>query len=279
MIPPARQSAADRKLLIVNADDLGRTPGINEGIFDAHRRGLVTSATLMVGFPAAEKAAAALPGLPGLGVGLHVALTGGRPTLPAERVPSLVDGDGLLPRKPEGLEGADPDEVLAEVRSQLERFRELTGREPTHLDSHHHSHRLPVVLEALVEVARENILPVRNASPAVGRRLRREGVPTTDVFVDRFFGDEARLDVLLEIVRSAQSEAGSGSIEVMCHPAQVDEALRADSSYVDERVREIEVLTAPEAREAVEEAGLRLGHFGDLDPRRSEMTAGREEVP
>jgi hypothetical protein len=248
------------KLVIINADDLGRTPGINAGIFAAHREGVVSSATLMVASPAAEEAAAALPDHPELGVGLHVTLTGSVPTLPAARVPSLVDARGRLPRRPEDLAG-DPGEVLAEVRSQLGRFRELTGRLPTHLDSHHHSHRLPVVLEALVAVAREHRLPVRNASPAVGRRLRAAGIATTDAFVERFFGAEARLEILLEILRGI----GEGSTEVMCHPAYPDEPLLAESTYAAERARELEVLTDPAARAAIAAHGLRLGHFGHLD--------------
>lgn len=250
-----------RKLVIVNADDLGRTVGINEGIFAAHREGIVSSATLMVGFPASAAAAAAWADHPELGVGLHVTLTGSTPpTLPAGRVPSLVDAEGNLPRKPDGLGGAEPAHVVAEVRGQLERFRELTGRLPTHLDSHHHSHRLPVVLEALVEVAREHRLPVRNSSPEVGQRLREAGVATTDAFVERFFGDDARLETLVEVLRGA----GEGSTEVMCHPARVDETLRASSTYLDPRERELEVLTDPAARRALEAAGLRLGHFGHL---------------
>lgn len=247
------------RLLIVNADDLGRTPGINAGIFEAHRRGLVTSATLMVGFPAAAAAAAEWAAHPGLGVGLHVALTGGgAPTLPPGQVPSLVDEQGRLPPRPEPLAGADPDEVLAEVRYQLRLFRELTGRSPTHLDSHHHAHRLPVVLEALVAVAREAGLPVRNASPAVGERLRRAGIATTDAFVERFFGVEARLDVMREILATVRP----GVTELMCHPAKVDDELREGSSYVEERERELAVLTDPEARRMVEAAGLSLVHFG-----------------
>ena len=248
------------RLVIVNADDLGRTSGINAGIFAAHRDGVVSSATLMVASPAAEEAAAALPDHPELGVGLHVTLTGSVPTLPAARVPSLVDAGGRLPRRPVGLAGAAAAEVAAEVRSQLERFRELTGRLPTHLDSHHHSHRMPVVLEALVEVAREHRLPVRNASPAVGRRLREAGLATTDAFVERFFGEEARLEVLLEVLRGL----GKGATEVMCHPAHPDETLRAESTYAAERERELAVLTDPAAREALAELGLRLGHFGHL---------------
>lgn len=251
------------RLLIVNADDLGRTPGVNAGVFSAHDGGVVSSATLMVASPAAKAAAAALQDRPGLGVGLHLTLTGSVPTLPAGRLPSLVDAAGRLPRRPEGLAGADPDEIRAEVRSQLGQFRELTGRLPTHLDSHHHTHRLPAVLEAVMEVAREHGLPVRNASPAVARRLREAGVATTDRFVERFFGDGATLETLLDVFRRAGA-AGDGATEVMCHPARPDEALRAESTYAVERERELEVLIHPAARDAPDAAGLRLGHFGHL---------------
>ncbi len=248
------------KLLIVNADDLGRTPGINAGIFEAHDRGLVTSATLMVNFPAVEAAARGAAERPALGIGLHVELTGGVPSLPPETVPSLVDADGRLPRWPAGLDGVDPGEVLAEVRSQLARFRRLTGRSPTHLDSHHHSHRRPAVLEALVTVAREIGVPVRNASPEVGERLRRAGVATPDAFVETFFGDGATLEALLAILGGL----GPGVTEVMCHPARIDEELRSGSTYVDERERELAVLTHPEARRTMRELGIRRVHFGAL---------------
>lgn len=246
--------------LIVNADDLGRTVGINDGIFEAHARGLVTSATLMVAYPAAVDAGRRLVEYPEFGVGLHVALTGGRPLLPPERVPSLVDGDGRLPVKPDGLVAPHPEEVRAEVEAQLSRFRALVGRAPTHLDSHHHSHRLPVVREALIAVALREGLPVRNASPAVERRLRETGVATTDHFVERFYADEARLDVLMEIL----AQLPPGVTEVMCHPGRIYDELRAGSSYVDERERELEILTDPRALEAWHACGAARIHFGGL---------------
>jgi len=247
------------KILIVNADDLGRTAGINTGIIDAHRRGLVTSATLMVNHGAAAAAAAEVQRCPGLGVGLHVALTGGPPCLPPERLPSLVGADGRLPSSPAGLERAAPGEVLAEVRAQLGRFRELTGRLPTHLDSHHHAHRLPVVFDALVQVAREHTLAVRN-SGGMGTRLRAAGLRTPDVFIEDFYGDGARLEVLLDVLNGV----APGVTELMCHPAHVDEELRTGSSYADARRCELEALTHPQARHAAEKAGVRLAHFGLL---------------
>lgn len=247
-------------LMIVNADDLGRTPGINAGVFEAHRRGIVTSATLMVAYPAAAEAAAEMAAHPDLGVGLHVALTGGPPVLPPERLPSLVDAAGRLPRRPEGLGGADAAEVLAEVRAQLDRFRRLTGRLPTHLDGHHHCHRVPAVLEAVVAVAAEHGLPVRDAGEGMRPRLEAAGLATTERFVDRFYGEEVRLAALLEILDGI----GPGTTEVMCHPGRVDPELAAASTYTTEREREIELLTHPEVLAAVERRGIRLTHFGAL---------------
>ena len=252
--------ATAETLLIVNADDFGRTRGINAGVLESHRRGILTSATLMVAYPAAAEAAAALAEHPDLGVGLHVAMTGGPPVLPAARLPSLVDSRGRLPRGPEGLGSADPAEVEAEVRAQLERFRRLTGRLPTHLDGHHHCHQVPVVLDAVVAVAAEHGLPVRDAGSGIRHRLEQAALATTDRFENRFYAEEARLDVLLDILEGLEP----GVTEVMCHPGVVDEELLAGSTYTMDREREIEVLTHPEVLAAVRRRGVRLAHFGAL---------------
>lgn len=245
--------------LIVNADDLGRTHGINAGIARAHAEGIVTSATLMVAYAAAADVPALAAAHPGLGIGLHVALTGGPPVLPPTRLPSLVDAHGRLPARPELLAGADPAEVAAEVRAQLERFCALLGRWPTHLDSHHHSHRLALVLEVVVDLARERGLPVRAASPEVAQRLRREGLRTTEAFVEDFFGEEATQATLEKVL----ARLPAGTSELMCHPAVVDDELRASSGYAGPRERELAVLTSPAARAAVRAAGVELARFGE----------------
>jgi predicted glycoside hydrolase/deacetylase ChbG (UPF0249 family) len=175
------------KRLIVNADDFGRTSGVNRGIVESHVRGIVTSTTLMVAYPAAAEAARLAALNPKLAFGLHVALTGGPSVLGPGQIPSLADSSGRLPPKPEGLATATPHDVLAEARAQLKRFRELMGRPPTHLDSHHHSQRVPAVLEALVALSWETGLPLRSVSLEMKTRFRREGIPTTDRFVDSFY--------------------------------------------------------------------------------------------
>jgi predicted glycoside hydrolase/deacetylase ChbG (UPF0249 family) len=247
------------RILIVNADDLGRTPGINAGVFAAHRHGLVTSATLMVGFGAAESAARALGAHPELGVGLHVTLTGTKPTLPASRVPTLVAADGNFARRPDALGDIDPREVRAEVEHQLALFERLVGRAPTHLDSHHHSHRHPVIRDVLIDVARERGLAVRSSSEDVRRALRDAGVATTDRFIESFYGEATTLDVLLGILRGIEP----GTTELMCHPGQVDGELRDGSTYAHERERELTTLCHPQALALAAELGLRLARFGD----------------
>lgn len=246
--------------LIVNADDLGRSSGINRGIVEAHRDGIVTSATLMVNHEPVDEAARLAAECPRLGVGLHFALTGGAPTLPPSLLPSLVDSAGRLPAKPEGLARARSEEVLAEARAQLQRFHDLVGRAPTHLDSHHHSHRLPVVLEALVTLAREAGLPLRSASSGMRERLRAAGVRTSDAFVESFHDGAATLPGLLAIIGGLKG----GTTEVMCHPAYADPELLATSGYAAVRERELAVLKSPEVRQDVQARDIRLISFAEL---------------
>jgi len=227
---------------------------------EAHRRGVVTSATLLVNAPAAEEAAQVARENPGLGIGLHLAFTGLRSTLGPRAIPSLLTADGLLPPGPEGLARAKPEHVLLEARAQLRRFREILGRPPTHFDSHHHAHRLPVVLEAVLVLAWETGLPVRAASAEVHAQLRREGIRTTDRFREDFFGPTATVETLCRVI----DEVGPGTTELMCHPGVVDDLLRQGSSYAQPRAAELVALTSAEARQTLQATGVKLVDFTAL---------------
>lgn len=248
------------KRLIVNADDFGRTAGINRGVAEAHRRGIVTSATLMVAHAGALEATRIAQENPRLGIGLHLALTGGPPVLPPKQIPTLVDASDQLPEKPEGLAKASPHDVLIESRAQLKRFREILSRPPTHIDVHHHAQRIPAVLEALLTLAWETGLPVRCVSLEMKTRLKREGIPTTDRSIDSFFDAGAKLEGLLRIFADLEL----GTTELVCHPAVVDDELRPSGGDPDPRARELQILTDPEARQVLQAAGIRLIHFGEL---------------
>jgi predicted glycoside hydrolase/deacetylase ChbG (UPF0249 family) len=248
------------KRLIVNADDLGRTHGINTGIFEAHRLGIVTSATAMVNYESVREAAAMSRENPGLAIGLHVALSGGVTALPAAQVPTLLVQDGRQPAKPEGLTGARPEEIAAEVEAQFQRFVEVFGRKPSHLDSHHHSHRRPDVFEAVCALAKREALPVRNAGGDMRESLKSRGLRTNDAFEERFFDAGVSVENLVAIIENL----AEGLTELMCHPAHPDEELRASSSYASVRVVELAVLCDPRVKAALQKAGVSLTTFAAL---------------
>src|SRR5713101_3047096 len=94
------QGARMQRRLIVSADDFGMSPGVNAGVLRAHGEGILTETSLMVNGNAAIEAVALALRTPTLGVGLHLVLVQGRPTLPPERIPGLVDEAGMLPMNP-----------------------------------------------------------------------------------------------------------------------------------------------------------------------------------
>jgi predicted glycoside hydrolase/deacetylase ChbG (UPF0249 family) len=249
------------KRLIVNADDLGRSAGVNRGILRAHREGIVTSTTLMANAPRAADAAALVRDQPRLGVGVHLVLTFAQPLSPPDEVPSLVRAGGLFPRRPQEIRGrVRGEEALAEFKRQIERATSLLGRPPTHLDTHHFVQEDDEVLWALMEIAREHDLPARHKTPAQRERLRAMEIRTTDHFRDEFYGREAvtarRLIGIIE-------RLPDGTTELMCHPGDVDEELRS-SSYADERPLEVKALTDPAVRRAIQDGGVSLISFRDL---------------
>ena len=148
------------KQLIVTADDFGLAPAVNEAVEEAHRRGILSAASLMVTGAAATDAIARARRLPNLGVGLHLVLVDGRPALPPDEIPDLVGPDG---RFQANVTKAGIDiffrpraraQVEREIRAQLDLFRE-TGLPLDHVNSHHHFHVHPVVAAILVRVAPE----------------------------------------------------------------------------------------------------------------------------
>ena len=245
------------RTLIVNADDFGLTRGVNAGILTAHRHGIVSSTTVLVTADP-DRAQLAEARRTGLGLGLHVNLTLGRPLT---RARSLVDRAGAFQRDPRRAAAeADPREVRAEVRAQIARFEALVGRPPTHLDTHHHVGLYAPVREVVLEVAREHGLPVRSQDAAARARARGAGLRTPD----HFFG-ESGPDAYWSSGRTLAHlrTLPTGVSEFMCHPGRFDADL-AYSRYGRQREAELAGLGAPAARAAVAALGIRLRHFGEL---------------
>jgi chitin disaccharide deacetylase len=252
------------KRLIINADDFGRARGINRGVLRAHREGIVTATTLMVGAPASEDAGRAAQDAPSLDVGVHLVLTYGRPVSDPSSVPSLVERDGSFPRRPDAFLGtgrADRDEALAEYRAQLARAQTLLGRGPTHLDSHHWLHDEPALEWAITTLARETGLPVRPHDNAQRDRLRAAGVPTVDHY-RRDFQHAGHVD--LATLEHILGDLGDGVTELGCHPGEPDAELAATSTYASLRSDELATLTDPRAKAAVARNDITLTGYAAL---------------
>jgi predicted glycoside hydrolase/deacetylase ChbG (UPF0249 family) len=242
--------------LIVNADDFGRSPGINRGIIAAHQFGIVTSTTLMVNLPWSAQAAVLAAHVPNLDIGLHLNFCYGPPLSPDPG--SLLGPDGRLDRDLTRLpERATATDIDREARAQLARFRDLLGRDPTHLDSHQHVHSWPVAVAPVAALARELGVPARACTVQHRDTLRMLDVRCPDAFIIDFYG-AANIDsgTLAAIVTALPS----GTTELMCHPGEDGPEL-ADSSYRRERESELATLCSPDIRTLIEELQIELRGF------------------
>jgi chitin disaccharide deacetylase len=230
------------RVLIVNADDFGLSRGINAGVIRAHEHGIVTSASLMVRGGGAREAAAYARRTPGLSVGLHVDLG------------EWVFEDGRWRERYRLAAHDDGAGARAEARAQLELFRGLVGREPTHIDSHQHVHIGSPAAHALVDIGEELGAPVRHFT---------EGVH----YLGDFYGQGDRGDlshdgITVPNLATLIRRLPPGATEIGCHPATV---VDFESVYGAERVIEVETLCDPEVRSVIAEETIVLRSFAELE--------------
>jgi chitin disaccharide deacetylase len=265
------------KRLIINSDDYGRTPEISRGIRHAHLRGVVTSTTCMMNIPTtAEDIVIALKEAPGLGMGVHLVLTMGHPISPPESVRSITDKNGdFFKYTPlvEQLPNLNIDEAKKEWRAQIEAFIRAAGRQPTHLDSHHHSSYFsPELFRAMLELAKEYDCAIRfpftgdisnelkETNKHVPDLLKEFNPPRPDRFVVDFYDKRATYEELMNII----NDLPDGTAEIMCHPGYTDNAFAKESVYNDQRDRELKILTDPSIKEAIQKNGIQLITFAEL---------------
>ena len=231
---------ATNRSLIVNADDLGLSPEINRGIFYAHEHGIVTSASLMVHRGAAAEAVEQSRAYPRLGLGLHVDLgEWSRDNGEWRQVSEVVPTDDLIA-------------VEAEIQHQIALFRDMVGRNPTHLDSHQNVHRERPLRKVFMKVARQLTLPLRNLNPHV-------------TFCGGFYGrgkNEAFLEgISTENLCRIIRELPPGVTELGCHPGFNPPV---DVNYSAERTDEVRVLCDPAIKTELERASVTLTSYAEL---------------
>lgn len=223
-------------MLIVNADDFGRSEGVNRGVAMSHEDGVVTSASLMVRGPAAIEAARYARRDPTLSVGLHIDL--------GEWI--YRDGEWRAVRKP-------PSSTVDEVRAQLDLFRDLMGRDPTHLDSHQHVHRHEPAASVLSAIAQELRVPLRGH----GARITYRGDFYGQTAKGEPMHDAITVGALLALIRGLPD----GVTELGCHPGVSAES---DVPYGPERSMELEALCHADVRQLIVALGVELSSFADL---------------
>lgn len=282
------------KRVIITGDDFGLAVPINEAIELAHRTGVLSTASLMVGAPATADAVARARRLPTLSVGLHLVLVEGRPLLPAAAVPDLVDAGGEFHRNllSAGLrfffQPRIRQQLAAEIQAQFQAFQQ-TGLRLDHVNAHNHLHLHPTVLRLILTAGQSfglNAMRLPYEPPltawrasrqrlasklmsALGLapwtswlqgRLRRAGIQSNDVL----FGLHASGAMDEPTVLRLLAALPHGVTEIYFHPAtrRCPELDRSMPDYQHEQ--ELAALTSPKVRVALERMGIQPIAFGDL---------------
>jgi len=295
-----QEQRSGMKNLIVNADDLGWTRGVNRGIGEAHQNGIVTSTSLLANGEAFQDGVETAQDLPRLGVGVHLNLSDGKPVAPELNVKSLLNKAGEFSLGPEALlfrltaKRLELNEVETEWDAQIEKVRG-TGIHPTHLDGHKHVQMLPGLFAIALRLAKKHgIEAVRVAHEASSLRAaltaagesssvivkqgvqsrglkllardaramaERAGVATAD-----FFCGIAQTGALTKGgVQQLLASLPEGTTELMCHPGYADTDLQRTATRLQQsRQTELKILTDTGIRKSVATLGIRLINYSEI---------------
>jgi hopanoid biosynthesis associated protein HpnK len=288
----------DKRKLIVTADDFGAALAVNEAVERAHREGILTAASLMVSAPAAADAVARAKTLPRLGVGLHLVLVEGRPTLPPADIPDLVDsggmfrGDMVRASFAMFLRPKLRRQLAAEIEAQFQAFA-ATGLELDHVNAHKHFHLHPTIAGLIVRIGRrfgmkamrvpyEPARVLRQIEPRAGgdfivelwaRRLRRRLAAAGIFSPDQVFGLGWSGAMTTARLASLIAHLPEGVSEIYLHPATKPDYAGATQGYLYEQ--ELAALVSNQAIECTKENCIILGSFADFLPRGEGGMVGR----
>jgi hopanoid biosynthesis associated protein HpnK len=275
------------KQLIVTADDFGLAGEVNEAVETAHQRGILTAASLMVAGHAAQDAIARAHKLPRLRVGLHIVLVEGRPTLSPERVPGLVDAQGVFRTDMTRL-GFDialrrdmRRQLRTEIEAQFEAYR-ATGLALDHVNAHKHFHLHPMIATEIISVGarhglrglrvpREPASVLASVEPRAARtsawvtapwaallerRARRRGLQTPDAVFGLAWSGAMTTSRLLGLLQHLPK----GRSEIYLHPATTNDFAGHAAGY--RYAEELAALIAPDVTAAARD--VQLGGYADF---------------
>jgi predicted glycoside hydrolase/deacetylase ChbG (UPF0249 family) len=281
-----------KKLLIINADDFGLLPEVNQGIIECFESGSITSTTLMVNTEGAQDAVNLAKQHPSLGVGLHFNLTHGKPIISPNEIPSLVDDSGSFHTRSQFekkiiMGRISFCDLKKEFVAQFKRFNDW-GLEMTHIDSHHHIHVFPSVFRVASNYARKMALPLRVPWVSYGfvaptirlkglkslikklllnwliLRLSNEsvnGIVTPDTFMSIHDYIPFPLRIECRHYSDLISSAPAGTTEMMVHPAHVTPRLERIFADACIKAQERKVLTRLSLTKLAEKFGFKVASY------------------
>lgn len=286
--------------LIINADDLGLTPGVNRAICEANGNGVVTSATLMANGAAFGNAVESIRSRPArrLSIGCHLVLVDGAPITQPERVSSLVktsaefrQGIGELAFAAQRRK-LDPTEIETEAVAQFKKIWSA-GIQPSHFDSHKHTHMFSQILDPVMRAARtcgitrvRNPFEPRNPLPLAwlrrNRTLLKRALQVRALRVmrskwlrlvkdagfktpDGSLGVVTTGDLDATLLRALLENMPEGTWELVCHPGYNDPDLdKIRTRLRASRAQELELLTSPETKRFIDSLGIELITYNEL---------------
>jgi chitin disaccharide deacetylase len=247
------------KQLIINADDLNLTEGVSEAILDAHDHGSVTSATLMITQPVPKWLMAAVHQRKKLGVGLHLNISLGESVSLPSKVSSLLTPFGGFRKTPDQKSRLPKKgELILEWTSQVEKFRKVFGKMPTHLDTHHQLHDHPFFFDALCRLSKRFKFPIRRSRQMTIKNQSCYFKTTDFLWTDLDPKDPWKKTKLIACLKTLRP----GLNEIMCHPGKNDAALSSISSFREAREIEWKLFKSHEIRALIQKLGFVLTHYG-----------------
>lgn len=230
------------RFLIVNADDFNLTRGVSRGIIKACRDGIVTSTTVLVNLPLASEDVRTLKKISKISAGLHINLSFGKPVRASRGLGKLLDPEGLFRKDFTDWNRLSRASLETEMDAQIRRFRKIFGKDPSHLDSHHHIHSDSHVFKLVLKLSRKYRIPFRLV-PALSENqrsaLKRKGIFLADYFYGdmnpkKYWRKAAFIGFLKNLPR--------GITEIMTHPGYVGAGLKRVSSFIEGRRSELNLL-------------------------------------
>ena len=282
------------KQLIINADDFGLSERINRGVIEAHQKGSLTSASILVNGPWFENAVSLAKDNPDLGLGVHLNILRGRPLSSGDEVKTLIGENGLFLESPFKLlirilfKQVDYSQIEKEFKAQIMKVIS-SGIHPTHLDSEKHIHILPGILKVMIKVGRElGVTKIRCLKTSIQSPYffswKRVVFPLFDILAlvqnkelkrnsflmpDRIYGIFESGSMLVNRYIHILTCLPEGSSEIVCHPGyrdnDLDKKQMGKFNLNEQREAELNILLKPELKTLAKDFNIRFISYKDLN--------------